>query len=143
MHYRERLWPSAPVWASVLVVSAGLGVVALPAGRAAGLVTGTVALLALAAAVLAWSPLVEADGDALRVGGTVLPVSSLTSVRVLDAATMRRLVGPELDARTRTVLRPGISTGLEVVAADGRWIVCCRTPAAAVRALGRSAATPS
>ncbi|MFN8077399.1 MAG: DUF3093 family protein [Kineosporiaceae bacterium] len=129
MRYRERLWPAPSLWSAVAVAGVCLALVALPLGRTAGVVTGVVGAAALAAALLAWSPVLGVDDDALHLGPHHVPLESVAEVEVLDASAMRSRRGPALDTRTSTLLRPGIPGGIAVRAADGRsWLVSCRRP---------------
>lgn len=126
--YRERVWPGPLVWWAVLVVAGGLGLVALPLGTSAAIGTAGVSGVAMLAAVFAWSPEVSVDGDGLRVGAELLPVGAIEEIEVLDAEQMRSRRGPMLDARTRTVLRPGPAGGVAVRTAQRQWLVSCRHP---------------
>jgi len=135
--YRERLWPGPSAWAGAAVLAGGLGLVALPLGTPAAVVTVVVALGLVVAALVAWRPVVLADAAGLRVGSRVVPMASVVGVEALGAEEMRRRAGPEADARTRTVLRPGIATGIHGGTTDGGWLVACRRPDLVVSAMGR------
>lgn len=145
--YHERLWPSPAVWALVPANALVLTLVFLPVGRTAalaGAVVGAVATLLLL--VRSTATLQVADG-VLTAGRARIPVELVGPAQLLDAGTMRRATGPELDARAYLLLRGWLRRGVRVPVLDPQdptpyWLLSSRRPEwlAAALAQARAAA---
>ena len=110
-------------------------------------------LVGAVATVLSWIGLwaygrlqVRVDDQALSVGGTRLPVSSVGSVLVLSPAQARALRGTAADATARMFLRPYLDRGLRVEVTDPDdpapyWYVATRHPERLAGALTQAAGT--
>ncbi|WP_336924108.1 DUF3093 domain-containing protein [Aquipuribacter sp. SD81] len=139
--FRERLWPAAWVWLSGVVVAATLGVVFVPAtSLLVAAVAGVLALAGVAALLAWWSPVVRVVEPApgtgwwLQAGDARIPLAALGAPEPLDAAAMRRALGPGLDARSHRLIRGWVATGVRVEVTDPRdpvpyWLLSSRRPA--------------
>lgn len=95
------------------------------------------------AAVVVWSMgrnRVSVAGGELRVRDAHLPLSLITSVVLLDPATLRRAVGRHGDPQAFAAIRAWIGPGVQVLIDDPDdptpyWIVSTRRPEALARAL--------
>lgn len=139
--FRERLWPAAWVWLAGVVVAATLGVVFVPATSVTvAAVVGVLALAGVAALLAWWSPVVRVvepspgAGWWLQAGEARIPLAALGTPEPLDAAAMRRALGPALDARSHRLIRGWVATGVQVEVTDPRdpvpyWLLSSRRPA--------------
>lgn len=141
MHFRERLTVPVAWWvlAALFAVSllAAIGFYLGPVwGIGVGLLTmGVAALIFTTMAVV-----VAVDDAELRVGRAVIERSYLGSVSALDRAATERRAGVEADARAHLVLKPYVSTSVEIVLDDPDdpvpyWLVSTRHPGRLVAAL--------
>ena len=140
--HAERLLPSAGAWTACCAVALTAGLVPLPVvGPGWALVTALLTVALVAAALAASSPRVAVEDGQLRAGRASIPLDQLGAAEALDAAAMRRAMGPELDARAHLVTRGWVRTGVRVAVADPAdptpyWLVSTRRPrelAAALR----------
>ena len=142
MRYRERVqvpptwWVLAVLFAATLASAFGFYL-----GRGVALAVGLPALVVVGLGFLASSYVVEVDDTGLRVGRAVIGRPWIGAVRPLDAAGTRARSGVEADARAHLVLRPWVSTAVELTLADPAdpvpyWLVSTRRPVALATALG-------
>lgn len=147
--YQERLWVPLwwwPVGTGVVLLLGAEFHVGLPLW--VKIVTyvvfgGVATFLLLFAGVVRIAVL---DG-ALAAGRATLPLQYAGEVRVLDRATMRRLLGPEADPAAWMVTRPWVAGGVAVVVDDEAddtpyWLLSSRRPerlAAAISAARQAA----
>lgn len=142
MRFRERVqvpptwWVFAVLFAATLAVAFGFYL-----GRWVALAVGLGSLVVVALGFLAASYVIEVDDDELRVGRAVVGRGWIGAVRPLDAAGTRARSGVEADARAHLVLRPWVSTTVELALADPAdpvpyWLVSTRRPGALATALG-------
>jgi hypothetical protein len=153
VRYSERLWPSAWVWAVVLLVAASGGLVVVRVAPLWVSVVVAVACVALAAwGLTRSSSRVAVVGDDLVAGRARIPVTLLGAPRVVERAEFLRLRGPGADVRAYLCQRGWIPQGVQVDVADPQdptpyWLVSSRRPrrlaAALVEARGESAADGS
>jgi hypothetical protein len=111
----------------------------LGAGWALGVGLGSLAAVALG--FRSASFVIEVDESELRVGRAVIGREWIGGVRPLDAAGTRARSGMEADARAHLVMRPWISTSVELTLEDPAdpvpyWLVSSRRPGALATALG-------
>ena len=111
----------------------------LGVGWALGVGLGS--LVAVALGFASASFVIEVDASELRVGRAVIGREWIGPVRPLDAAGTRARSGMEADARAHLVLRPWISTAVELTLTDPAdpvpyWLVSTRRPGALATALG-------
>lgn len=146
--YQERLRAPWPAWVFGTAMALSLGVaygyaITVPWGVVTWLVTQAVVVWLL----VRTAPLVRVDERVLRAGRARLPLQYVGRVRVLDAATARRLRGVDSDASAYLCVRSWVPRALVVEVADPEdphpyWLVSARRPervAAAVQArLGAS-----
>ena len=148
MRFRERVsvppgwWALAVLFALTLAVAFGyyLGI-----GWAVGV--GTLSFVAVALGFRSAAFTTEVDDDEIRVGRAVVGREWIASVRPLDTAGTRLRSGVEADARAHLVLRPWVSTCVELTLADPAdpvpyWLVSTRRPGALASALGWVAPEP-
>ena len=110
-------------------------------GLPVGLGVGTFAFVMVALGFRSASFTTEVDDAELRVGRAVVGRRWIASVRPLDAAATRERSGVGADARAHLVMRPWISTTVEVTLADPAdpvpyWLLSTRRPRALAMALG-------
>ena len=151
MRYRERLTPPVTWWllAGLFALSCGTAV-----GAYAGLPWGIGVLLgvALAAAggLAAAAVRIEVSDAELVAGRARIERRYLARVTPLDADATRRRAGPEADARAYLLLRPYVTTSVEVRLDDPDdpvpyWLVGTRRPdrlAAVLAEAGSTRLTP-
>ena len=140
--FRERVrvpmswWLFAVLFAATLAVAFGFYL-----GPGAALAVGLPALVLVGLAFLASSYVVEVDADEVRIGRAVIGRAWIGAVRPLDAAASRTRSEVDADARAHLVLRPWVSTTVELGLADPAdpvpyWLVSTRRPVALATALG-------
>lgn len=140
--FRERVrvplswWVLAVLFAGMLALAFGyyLGV-----GWALGVGLGSLLAVVLGFWTAAFR--VEVDEAEVRVGRAVIGREWIGAVRPLDAAATRARSGTEADARAHLVLRPWVSTSVELSLVDPAdpvpyWLVSSRRPGALASALG-------
>jgi hypothetical protein len=144
---RERLWPSAGTWAFTTLITVSIGVAF---GSAVAPWVGAIAFtgshLLASVGLIAASPVIHVDDRVLRAGTARLPLWAAGECRVLDAVTMRQIMGPQADAAAFLVTRPWVRTGVMVGVRDDRdphpyWIVGSRRPERLAQAILDSQAT--
>jgi hypothetical protein len=140
--YRERL---VPRWWAWLLAYALVAMIALAYGAALGSTTGWLVAVgagALATALLLLTaPVIDVGTGHLRVGGAILPLTSVASAEAVTGDRIRELRGPGSDGRLFVSLRPWSSNdGVLVVLDDPEdphpaWLFSSRHPARVVEAL--------
>lgn len=140
--YRERLLPRWWAWLLMLGLVAMISVAygaALGARVGWGVAAGTTVLAVILLVVTA--PEVRVEDGALLVDDARLPLASISSVEIVDAAGIARLRGPGADARLFVALRPwSASDGVLVTLDDAddphpAWLFSSRHPARVEAAL--------
>lgn len=142
MRFRERVqvpptwWVFAVLFAGTLAGAFGFY---LGRGWAAGI--GLPALVLVALGFRSASYVIEVDDAEVRVGRARIGRSWIGAVRPLDAAATRTRSETDADARAHLVLRPWISTTIELMLDDPAdpvpyWLVSTRRPGALATALG-------
>lgn len=145
MAYRERIqvpvawWVLAALFALSLLLAFGFYL-----GPVWGIAAAAASMLVCAGIFASIAVTVEVTEDELRIGRAVIGRRYLSAATALDATAARRRAGVEADARAHLVLRPWVSTAVELTLDDSAdpvpyWLVCTRRPAALARALGMSA----
>jgi hypothetical protein len=145
--FRERLtvpwvwWLLAVLFALSMLVALGLYV---------GLVWGVgvaVASMLVAVGIFASAAVViSVDAQEIRVGRAVIEHRYIGAARALDAAETRNRSGVQADARAHLVLRPYVSTAVEITLDDPAdpvpyWLISSRRPTELAAALDRAAST--
>ena len=150
VRYRERLTVPIAWWVlSGLFALSMLLAVGLYLGPVWGVSTAVVSAAAVTAIFLTSAIEVSVDQDRLRVGRASIELRYLGDTTALDTDAARRRRGPEADARAYLVLRPYISTAVEITVIDADdpapyWLVATRRPRALAAALtGAVSSTPS
>jgi hypothetical protein len=148
MLFRERLHVPVVWW----LLAAGFAVsVLLAIGLYVGSLWGigaTAVSVAVTAALFARSAVrIEVDEATLRVGRALIEHRYIAEAQALDAEQTRRRAGVEADARAHLVLRPYVSTAVEITLDDPAdpvpyWLVSSRRPDAFAAALDHAASTP-
>jgi Protein of unknown function (DUF3093) len=141
VRYRERLTVPISWWVlSGLFALSMLLAVGLYLGPVWGIGTAVVSVAAVTAIFLAAAIEVTVDQERLRVGRASIELRYLGHTTALDADAARRRRGPEADARGYLVLRPYVSTAVEIAITDADdpvpyWLVATRRPRALAAAL--------
>lgn len=142
MRYRERVQVPPTWWVFAVLFAATLaGAFGFYLGRGVALAVGLSALVVVGLGFLTASYVIEVDDAELRVGRAVIGRPWIGAVRPLDAASTSTRSGVEADARAHLVLRPWVSTTVELTLADPAdpvpyWLVSTRRPGALATALG-------
>jgi hypothetical protein len=142
VRYRERVQVPLTWWVFAVLFAATLaGAFGFYLGRGVALAVGLPALVVVGLGFLAASYVIEVDDDELRVGRAVIGRGWIGAVRPLDAEGTRTRSGVEADARAHLVLRPWVSTTVELALVDPAdpvpyWLVSTRRPGALATALG-------
>lgn len=148
MRYRERLSVPARWWVlSGLFAVSMLAAIGFYLGPVWGVGTALVSLAVTTAVFLAAATEIEVTDQSLSVGRATIERRYVGEVTALDAAAARRRRGPESDARAYLVLRPYITTAVEITVADTEdpvpyWLVASRRPGALATALSGVATPP-
>ena len=142
VRYRERV-QVPPVWwvFAVLFAATLAGAFGFYLGRGWALGVGLPSFAVVGLGFLASAYVVEVDDAEVRVGRAVIGREWVSAVRPLDAAGTRTRSEVEADARAHLVLRPWVSTTVELTLADPAdpvpyWLVSTRRPGALATALG-------
>lgn len=147
--YRERL---APPWTWWLLSVAGAGtvgwVVYVATGPVPAVVTGVIAVVVLAGALVAlgrtWVTVTEdAAGGLLTAGRSRLELTAVGRASALDRDRTRLLRGPAFDPLAHHVLRGWSPSAVRLDLADPRdptpyWFVSCSAPELVVAAVARA-----
>jgi hypothetical protein len=136
----ERLWPAWWMWVCVLGLAASVGVVVSRLGTTPALLAFVAAGALFTALLLAAAPTVAVRQGFFLAGRAQVPLALVGRVEVLDAASMRRALGPGLDARAFLCIRGWIGTGLRLEIVDPAdptpsWVVSSRRPQALAAAV--------
>ncbi|MFC7406107.1 DUF3093 domain-containing protein [Georgenia alba] len=152
--FRERLLPSAGVHL-LSVLAGGAGALAGSYwGGWAAVTVGVVAAVLVSAGLSLTAPVVSvvptgdpadgapADAPRLSAGDAVIPLDALGAAEEVDAEGIRRLLGPEADARAYVCHRSWVRSAVRFEVTDERdatpyWLVCTRRPAQLIAATGR------
>lgn len=144
MRYRERLTVPAAWWLlSGLFALSLLLAFGFYLGPVWGVGVGVLSFLVAAAVFVAAAVEIVVTDTALRVGRANVERRYLGEVTALDPAATRRRGGPDADARAYLVLRPYVSTAVEIALLDDDdpapyWLVASRRPQALAAALGEA-----
>src|SRR5215207_2958336 len=141
MRFRERLhvpvvwWLLAPGFALTLLLALGLSI-----GPTWGIGAAAASLAVTTALFVRSAVRIEVDDAMLRVGRAQIEHRYIRGAQPLDAGQTRRRAGVEADARAHLVLRPYVSTAVEITLDDPDdpvpyWLVSSRRPAALAAAL--------
>jgi hypothetical protein len=143
--YRERLTVPIAWWVlSALFTLSILLAFGLYVGPVWGIGVALVSQAVATALFLRAALAITVDTAMLRVGRASIEHRYLAEIRALDAAEARQRRGPGADARAYLVLRPYVSTAVEVGLDDADdpvpyWLVSSRRPRALAAALRRAA----
>ncbi len=142
MRFHERVQVPLTWWLfSVLSAATLAGAFGFYLGRWWALGVGLAIVVVVGLGFWAASYVIEVDDGQVRVGRAVIGRSWLGAVRPLDAAATRLRSEVDADARAHLVLRPWISTTVELTLEDPAdpvpyWLVSTRRPGAFATALG-------
>jgi len=148
MRFRERLhvpvvwWLLAAGFALSLLLALGLSI-----GPAWGIGAAAASLAVTTAIFVRSAVRIEVDDTMLRVGRAQIEHRYIGGAAALDAEQTRRRAGVEADARAHLVLRPYVSTAVEITLDDADdpvpyWLVSSRRPTALAAALDPAGNTP-
>ncbi len=140
--HRERLWPSPWLLIALLLLLPAVTMVVIPINASVAVPTAVAVYLIITGTLTLMSPVIELSGGELRAGSARIPVSALGEVELLGDAALRRVLGPEADARAYLVVRGYIHRGLRIEIVDAEdptpyWLLTSRRPqtlAAAIEA---------
>jgi hypothetical protein len=144
MLYRERLtvpvswWVVTGLFAASLVLAIGFY---LGPWWGGGVGVGCLGLLIAVFGTAAVE--IQLGEDELRVGRAVIELDYLADAHALDPSATRRRSGTDADARAYLVLRPYLSTAVEITLDDADdpvpyWLVASRNPVPFAAALSQA-----
>src|SRR5918993_284670 len=147
MQFRERLsvpvvwWLLSAVLALTVLVAIGLST-----GPGWGIGVAAVSLAVTTALFIRSAVRIEVDETMLRVGRAQIEHRYIGGAVPLDAQQTPRRAGVEADARAHLVLRPYVSTAVEITLHDPAdpvpyWLVSSRRPSALAAALHAASGT--
>jgi hypothetical protein len=142
VRFRERVRVPLTWWVFAALSAATLaGAFGFYLGRWWALGIGLPALVVVGLGFQAASYVIEVDDEQVRVGRALIGRAWIGVVRPLDAAATRLRSEVEADARAHLVLRPWISTAVQLTLDDPAdpvpyWLVSTRRPGALASALG-------
>ena len=142
VRFRERVRVPLSWWVFAVLSAATLaGAFGFYLGRWWALGIGAPALVVVGLGFQAASYVIEVDDAQLRVGRALIGRAWVGAVKPLDAAATRLRSEVDADARAHLVLRPWISTTVELTLDDPAdpvpyWLVSTRRPGALASALG-------
>jgi hypothetical protein len=138
--YRERLWPSVPVFLATALLIPGSLLVVMPIDVTAAAVTCVVLTGGAVALLLATSPVVAVDAEGVRAGRALLDAAHVgaATAHVDDDAVAER--GVRLDARAWVLFRGWVRPVVRIEVDDDAdptpyWVVSTRDPDAVVAAI--------
>lgn len=131
--HRERLWPSPWLLIALLLLLPAVTMVVIPINASVAVPTAVAVYLVITGTLTLMSPVIELSGGELRAGSARIPVSALGEVELLGDAALRRVLGPEADARAYLVVRGYIHRGLRIEIVDAEdptpyWLLTSRRP---------------
>ena len=141
VRYRERVQVPLTWWVFAVLFAATLaGAFGFYLGRGWALGIGGPALVFVGLGFWAASYVVEVDDAEIRIGRAVIGRAWVGGARPLDAAGTRLRSETQADARAHLVLRPWVSTTVELTLDDAAdpvpyWLVSTRRPGALATAL--------
>ena len=141
MLFRERLsvpvlwWLLAAGFALSLLLAIGLYL-----GPAWGIGAVVACLLAAIGLFIRAAVLIVVGPETIRIGRSQIDNGYVASCRALDAEATQRRAGVDADARAHLVLRPYVTTAVEITLADPAdpvpyWLVSSRRPKELARAV--------
>lgn len=148
MRFRERLHVPVVWWVLAAVLAGSvLLAIGLTAGPAWGIGVALGAMAVATALFIRSAVPIQVDEAMVRIGRAQIEHRYIGSARPLDAEQTRSRAGVEADARAHLVLRPYVSTAVEITLDDPAdpvpyWLVSSRRPEALAAALGLAGATP-
>lgn len=129
--FRERLWPSPPVYlATALLIPASL-LVMYPISLFAGYILAAVLFLGAVAAMLITAPAVSVEEGVFRAGKARIPVTELGEPEAFTGEEAWQERGPRLDARAYLLLNGWAKQNVRVPVTDPAdptpyWLVSTR-----------------
>jgi hypothetical protein len=145
--FRERLTVPWVWWllAALFAVSL-LFALALYVGPIWGVAVAVASMLVAVGIFASAAVAISVDAQEIRVGRAVIEHRYIGGARALDVAETRLRSGVEADARAHLVLRPYVSTAVEITLDDPAdpvpyWLLSTRRPTELAAALDRAAST--
>ena len=140
VRYSSRLTPSPLLLLVVAILGGSFGFIFIPISHALAAIIAVVGIALACAIVLASSPRVTVDETELRAGPAHIPLSFLRDPVALDAAGLRRAMGPEADLSAWVLHRPWARAAVKVRLEDDRdptpyWLICVKDPHRLVQVL--------
>jgi Protein of unknown function (DUF3093) len=138
--FRERLTPSWPLFLAALIALPSFYLVFLPINESVGLVSGLLVTLAIWAAMLLSSPVIEVSEGQLMVAKAHIPLNLLGEARAIESSLAFEERGPKLDSRAYVRFQVGISSLVRIDIRDASdptpyWLISTRRPLELIEAL--------
>jgi hypothetical protein len=145
--FRERLTVPWVWW--LLAVGFALSVLfalGLYVGPVWGVGVAVASMLVAVGIFASAAVVISVDGQEIRVGRAVIEHRYIGAAQALDASETRNRSGVQADARAHLVLRPYVSTAVEITLDDPAdpvpyWLISSRRPTELAAALDRAAST--
>ncbi len=131
--FRERLWPSPWLLITLLLLVPAVTLTLTPINAGVALPTAIAVYLLVAGSLVLMSPAIEVSGEELTAGSARVPLSALGESQTLGDTALRRLIGPEADARAYLLVRGYIHRGVRIDIVDDQdptpyWVLTSRRP---------------
>lgn len=144
--YTERLLPGFGLYLALGMFFPAVWLVALPIAHEASPFYGLAAFFLAAVTVSLTSPVVTVTHTNFQAGRATLPLTFIGDIQPLGVGELAYNLGPGLDARSYTLVRGWIKTGVKIANIDPAdpapyWIVTTRHPEKlrdAIKAAGKA-----
>lgn len=141
--YSERLWPSPWLFAVLLLIIPATTLTIMPINQSLAVPIAIVLYAIITASLVLMSPLIRVKDGVLSAGRANVPVKFIGALVELDDSSLRKLIGPDADARAYLLVRGYIHRGVKFTLTDTNdptpyWVITTRKPQtliAAVQAL--------
>lgn len=138
--FRERLVPGFGLYLALLLLIPAVMLTLTPLSSTWALPVAIALYVLIAGSFAALAPRVEVADGILTAGSAQIPVALLGDCESLDRESLRRAIGPGLDARSYLLVRGYIHSGVRIAVADPAdptpyWIITSRRPQELQRAV--------
>lgn len=138
--FRERLVPGFGLYLALLLLIPAVMLTLTPLSSSWALPVAIALYVLIAVSFVAFAPRVEVADGVLAAGSARIPVALLGDCETLDRESLRRAIGPGLDARSFLLVRGYIHSGVRIAVTDPAdpapyWIITTRRPEELRRAM--------
>lgn len=131
--YSERLWPSPVLIATLLLLVPSVTLVITPLQASIALPVAIAVYVLVVTALVMMSPTIKIEERSLLAGRAKIDLAHIGEATKLGQTGLRRVLGPEADARAYLVIRGYIHQGVKLEIVDPNdptpyWILTSRKP---------------